>query len=507
MNIKSLFQQAESEKFYILGKYAEVARYTMPYTEVYNVETKTVSKKINTINPVILQSGLELKNFIMSTMLNNGGGWGDAILNKESFNELSLEIPQITQKQYNELSAKLEDYTSKTFELLASSGFYNAVSKAMMECENLGTGCVALIENDSRVTPFSFAYIPVNSIYFTEDALGKPVNTFRRFTDVNNDNIEDLFGISTDVDLEDIDILIESCVKQKDGTYIHMLTDDSFDIEIFKRTISYPAHIVFRWDTSLSNAYGIGIGMYLIDEFKKLQRFNELHMESAELMVNPPLGFHGSIEFMKKMAFSAGSVSYLGQDNSVSGISPIGLGTQLVPLEQEIAKSEAIIRESYISNPIGYYTDKSGTSATEINARLMLFREKFSGVYENLSDELLMTVFISVFKMLVDKGIFIFDKEYVDIIELRYNSEASRQVDYEKASNVLKFRQIGMAYFPKEMGFVSNAMAMYSDIGEKLGISKEYLNDEQKATELYLTYLSNAQLNNSEQQNGGNANA
>ena len=489
MDTKKLYEQALGEKTFIIGKYAEVARHTMPYTQVYNEHTKTVDKHINIIDPVILQSSLELKNWIMSTMLGRGAGWADALLNRDSFEEISLDIPQITQKQYTELNDKLSKYTEKEFELLNNSSFYNATAKAVIECENLGTGCIAIVENDSATEPFSFIHLPINSVYFTEDYLGRPTHTFRKFTNVTNDNIMELFGITTDIDLSRQPVLIESCVKVGEGQYVHQLSTEAFDEILFEEEIPYPIHIVFRWDTSLANVYGVGIGMYLIDEFARLAKFKELYRESAELMVNPPLGFHGSIEFMNKMSFSAGSMSYLGQDNNISGVSPIGLGTQLIPIENEIMKSEQMIRDSYISNPIGYYQDKSNTTAAEINARMMLFRERFSGVYENLSEELLKTTFIAIFRLLTAKGIFEFGEEYIDMIELKYRNEAAKALEQDKISDLLKYKQIGLAYFPSEEKFIVDNVNMLNEIGELMGIRLENRREPEEATQLYVKYL------------------
>ena len=485
--IKKLYQQSESEKNYIIGQYTEAARYTMPYMEVYNDNTKTVSKKINKILSVVLESSLELKNLIMNTMLSSGAEWASLELDKDTFEQVSLEIPQITRSQYNDLNAKLDDYSTKQFKMLADSNFYNAASKAVVECQNLGTGCIALIENDSLINPFSFMYIPINAMFFTEDALGRPAHTFRRFANITSENVEEIFGITYEKELPK-GFLVESCIK--DGNrYRRILSNEDFTEIIYDEEQDYPAHIVFRWDTSLSNSYGVGIGMYMIDEFRDLEKYKGLLKESAELLVNPPLGYFGSIEFMRKMSFTAGSVSFLGNDKDTGQVAPLGLGTQLIPIENEIMKIEQTIRDAYIAQPLGTYTDRGSVSATEVNVRYEMFRNKFSGVYENLSDELLKTVFLSVFKLLVKKRIFTFDEEYLGMLELRYQNEMTKQLDIKKASDLLKFKNIGDTQFPIESKFMIDSMSILEDVGELMGINGKHVKPQEEATESYVKYM------------------
>ena len=481
-DLRREYHKAYSEKTFIIGKYNEVARYTMPYVEVYNKHTKAVEKHINHIDPVILQSGLELKNFIMSTLLNDGNAWATVDIDKKSFEQIN-----ITGEDYDTLNQQVKDAASITFEAMNNSNFYNSLAKAMVECENLGTSCIKILENESQANPFTIQHIRINSLYFTEDYLGRPNNVFVRYTNVAPAHIRELFNIEYNIGDQENITLIESVVYWE-GKYIHRLSDEDFTEVLYEKELEYNPFIVFRWDTSLTNSYGVGVGMYLVDEFKKLELFKKLHRESAELLVHPPLMYTGTIAYMHKMSFSAGSVSYAGESREINDIRPVGLGTQLLPIEGEIAKTEAIIRDAYISNPLGYYTDKSGTSATEINARMMLFRERFAGVYESLSDELLKATFINIFKLLLTRGYFEIDEEYIELLTFKYVNSSMREIQLQEANKLLKFQAVANSYFPKSAPYVLNATKILTEIADLIGIDEELINDERQATLLQMYF-------------------
>ncbi|PNX53637.1 MAG: hypothetical protein BV458_03520 [Thermoplasmata archaeon M9B2D] len=475
-NLKKLYQKAQSEKSMIIGRYTEIARHTLPYTEINAQNEKSVSKKQDDIDATILQSHQELNNFIMSTML-GGGEYADVEFDREVFDEIVDEIPAIQRNEYEELTELLQNDSKKIFKLMANSNYNVTVTKSMSECINLGTGCIKLIERDSITEPFLMNFVPVNELFFTEDSFGRPNYVFRKYADIEKEKIEELFGVDVSSMSKKM-TLIESCIRNFDGTYTHRLTRESFDTSFHEEKLSYNPFIIFRWNTSHSNSYGLGIGFELIDEFSRLKRYKELERRSAEQFVDKPMVFYGNIEYMHKMNFGIGKMSYGGESPQDASVNPMGLGTEVIPISEQIAKSESIIRESYISRPIGNYVDKSNVTATEIQTRMSLFRERFSGTYELLSDELLKASFITIFRMMAERGLLTFPFEYIDFIHLKYTNQASKSANLEEAQRLVQAKQIVDTMYPETRLLNMEIISTIPYIFNLLDVNKTLFPDE-----------------------------
>ena len=364
---------------------------------------------------------------------------------------------------------------------MVNSNYMQVVSKAMVEAENLGTGGFKIVDTNNPIAPVRYKHIPIARLSFTEDGFGNPSHTFVTHKSMKKEHIKEIWKVDMEGKQETYDLVEANVLEPNEGIWHKVVYVEGSEEVVYSDKVSYNDTVIFRWDTSQHSVYGTGIGFELIDEFERLAKYRELQRASAELNVFPPLGFNGAIETMNKLNYSMGTVNFLGEANDIGQVSPLNTGSNYIALSEEIAKSEANIRNAYISNPIGDYTDRATTTATEVQERMTIFRNRMSGVYESLSNELLKPSFINTFKLLGSKGQFSFDVDLYDLIKLKYVNQMSKSADMDTANRVWNFKAMAMQHFPQEERFVISSVDTLTGLGELMDIPKEFYASKEKA--------------------------
>ena len=116
-----------------------------------------------------------------------------------------------------------------------------------------------------------------------------------------------------------------------------------------------------------------------------------------------------------------------------------------MPIDLDMEKHENDIRDLYMSNPLGDVNEYKGRTATETQARMAMFRNRWANTFELIQDELIEPVIKSMFTILNARGIIVFDSSKFDYTKINYINTLSKQADLEEVQGVTTYTQTAMA--------------------------------------------------------------
>ena len=151
----------------------------------------------------------------------------------------------------------------------------------------------------------------------------------------------------------------------------------------------------------------------------------------------------GRVNFGGRTAPSIGAEA---DNENFMTVENVRVSESLIPVENDIANIKNDIRELFISNPISDVAEYKNRSATETQARMQIFRIRWSGPYENLQIELLEPTLMVPFRILTDQKIITFsesetegEKFNLDFTTIQYINELSKMQGLEKVQNLINY--------------------------------------------------------------------
>ena len=132
----------------------------------------------------------------------------------------------------------------------------------------------------------------------------------------------------------------------------------------------------------------------------------------------------------------------------------------MLPVDQDIANTKYEIKSLFMSNPLGDLAEGKNRSATEVQARMQLFRSRWSGSYELTQHELMRLIFMAPIKILIAKKILSmeFEDGTLDFTTTKYENELSKTSDMEDVQMLNTF---------------GNSALNISNVAEQIGLSRE----------------------------------
>lgn len=458
VKVSSYFNRAVSLKEEISPTLNEVLRYTDVSYQILDERRST--PVFRDIEPVTTNSITSLVNFIMSQLFTRGGTWASLEVNETLFKGQSGDTSDIANEtDIRRINEQLEKNTATVFQYINSSNYYTEIAKAVRDVIVLGTGCYVIREQNSISKPFTYEYRSLDNLLFLEDAYGRPRYVFNMIYDVDKTTLLDRFGQSN-ITIPDrlnnsenstVDILecvIPEYIEQTGTTvYNYYVVTNDYNTVIVEKTLRYNPFVLFRWNLESGLQYGIGLGIKGLKTFKDLEEFKKIRKEQALKIVNPPLKATGDKSLIHNITLEPGFINYGGTGGSSNigsvindfSLEPVITTQSLMPIDQDILKAEADIRDIFLSNPLGNNTDYKGRTATETQARMELFRQRWSGSFELLQQELLEPTLINPFVIMVEKNLITFDIENFDFTNTIYINELSRYSEIEKVERVNQF--------------------------------------------------------------------
>lgn len=468
--IESLFKLAKQYKDDIKSSYNDVYKYTDPYFSIKDSGKREKSEKRN-IDSTIITSRRFLVNFIMTSLFSRNSTWGVLQIDPLTYSKVNGTERDVADDELQSINETMQKNSELVCKKINQTNMYVETEKGLKDCSNTGTGIRKTILLNSSTKPFTYEYISPDNFYFLEDSFGMPTITFKVHPEVTLEKLKDLFGYikgfqqpedyTDEDDLETKINILEVVIPNYDEKttktqYYHMVMTEGMDKLIAEETLSWHPYRVFRWNTNSSNPWGNGVGRDNVDLFQDLEDYKALRKEHSKGIVNPPVAFRGNIDLMYKVDLRPGAVNALGDgltaENSL-GIEPINLGTNLIPVENDIADCRQRIREAFMAQPLGDVTEVKNRSATEMSIRHEMFRREFSGTYELLNTELLSVTFLDAYAILQDKGLLETldnEEEYFEFSEIMYVNELTKSSGLEEVNNVINWFSINAGLLPEE---------------------------------------------------------
>lgn len=401
--IKYFLDKAKEAKKGITEKYNEVLNYTN--VSYLISEEKSESSDNREIEEVVSESITTLVNFVMSNVFPRGLNWASLEINETLYNQASGDTKKVTETaKVESINAELEKMSETFFDFLNNSNFYTEVAKAVRDVVVLGTGVIKLIEQTDTQRPFLYKYQNLDGMYFLENMLGEPNVVFKSLFQMTKEDITEFYGDSATIpskaqeENKTVDLI--ECVIQSledKSIFIFSVYDSNFETLVHEVELKYNPFVVFRWSLEGNSIWGVGLGILALKLFKELQKFKELREKQSLMIVEPPLMATGDKGLINNIVLKPGYANYGGTgQNSPMGngfngldIKPIITSQSLIPVDQDINTCKYEIKSLFMSNPLGDLGESKNRSATEVQARMQLFRSRWSGAYELMQQELM----------------------------------------------------------------------------------------------------------------------
>ena len=445
--IKYFLDKAKEAKKGITEKYNEVLNYTN--VSYLISEEKSESSDNREIEEVVSESITTLVNFVMSNVFPRGLNWASLEINETLYNQASGDTKKVTETaKVESINAELEKMSETFFDFLNNSNFYTEVAKAVRDVVVLGTGVIKLIEQTDTQRPFLYKYQNLDGMYFLENMLGEPNVVFKSLFQMTKEDITELYGDSATIpskaqeENKTVDLI--ECVIQSledKSIFIFSVYDSNFETLVHEVELKYNPFVVFRWSLEGNSIWGVGLGILALKLFKELQKFKELREKQSLMIVEPPLMATGDKGLINNIVLKPGYANYGGTgQNSPMGngfngldIKPIITSQSLIPVDQDINTCKYEIKSLFMSNPLGDLGESKNRSATEVQARMQLFRSRWSGAYELMQQELMKPTFLSPLRILIDRSILSlsFEESDLDFTVIQYENELSKASDIE----------------------------------------------------------------------------
>ena len=487
--IKYFLDKAKEAKKGITEKYNEVLNYTN--VSYLISEEKSESSDNREIEEVVSESITTLVNFVMSNVFPRGLNWASLEINETLYNQASGDTKKVTETaKVESINAELEKMSETFFDFLNNSNFYTEVAKAVRDVVVLGTGVIKLIEQTDTQRPFLYKYQNLDGMYFLENMLGEPNVVFKSLFQMTKEDITELYGDSATIpskaqeENKTVDLI--ECVIQSledKSIFIFSVYDSNFETLIHEVELKYNPFVVFRWSLEGNSIWGVGLGILALKLFKELQKFKELREKQSLMIVEPPLMATGDKGLINNIVLKPGYANYGGTgQNSPMGngfngldIKPIITSQSLIPVDQDINTCKYEIKSLFMSNPLGDLGESKNRSATEVQARMQLFRSRWSGAYELMQQELMRPTFLSPLRILIDRSILSlsFEESDLDFTVIQYENELSKASDIEDVQmlNTYGNSALNLANVAQQVGLNREKTVEY--ISKKLRVPLE----------------------------------
>ena len=456
------FKKAKEAKEASKSTYNDVASYC--YNSFTIKDEARDKDEIRSVETVISTSINTFVNTIMTGVFSRGANWATTKVNDILFqNANSTEIDTAVESRKKEINESLEKGTQTTFEYINQTNFYTEIAKMVKDWAVLGTGAYKIRATGDINKPFTYLYMSLDGLYFLENQDSKIEIVFRERYKFKKRDITESYGdkakIPTDLTEDEAEMtIIECCVPSEKvkGQYEFLVLTTDYETVIHEEVLSYNPFVISRMLTEGVNIWGIGLGVIGLDLFKELKRLKTLREEQAQNIVKPPYIARGDTQLIEAFRMQSGRVNFGGRtvpsigaeaDNeNFMTVENVRVSESLIPVENDIANIKNDIRELFISNPISDVAEYKNRSATETQARMQIFRIRWSGPYENLQIELLEPTLMVPFRILTDQKIITFsesetegEKFNLDFTTIQYINELSKMQGLEKVQNLINY--------------------------------------------------------------------
>jgi len=176
--IQFYLSKAKKAKEAVKPIYNEVLKYTDLTYQVTDAKSKELKPNyIDSLIPTLLN---DLISFLMSSVFSRTTKWASIQINDELYRLTNgYDDDWTLNDDIQRLNMQLEDATNVTYTYLNQSNYYAEIGRSLKECVNIGVGAFRISERPDPIVPFVFQYVPLDDLFYWEDALGRPSYIFK----------------------------------------------------------------------------------------------------------------------------------------------------------------------------------------------------------------------------------------------------------------------------------------------------------------------------------------
>ncbi len=484
--ISYLYKQCELHKMYIKPILNEVMDYTSSFGSITDTITDGLISR--SVDPAISDSVDSLQNFIMNTVFGVRDNWAKFEISKRLL--INKYNPKVVESLMPVLQRDLAELTDVVFKFLFDTNYLTEITKSVRDCSNLGTGCYKIIRLNVATNPFTYQYIPLNNLFFMEDAFGNPNTVFRKYENQTADDVVRLFNnieVPKMLALEDpsktmniLECLIPTFDrKTSKTTFEHIVCTEDFQHVFKEESLDYSPYLVFRFSLIENSPWGKGAGIKSLDAMKRLRFYKSMRAKQVAKIVDPPVGFTGDVKLASQLSQKPGSFSYIG--DTVTGryadVKNIGVVGNLMEIDNDIATLKNEIRDIYMAKPFGDINEQEGAKSTvEIQRRYELFQERYSGTANLFYSELLKPTFYVPFKILEELNIIKLPEDAKEGVTLTFVNALTKNVASQEVQNIHEAKLILNETVPEYAPFIMKGAETGRDIVLKLNVPIDRVN-------------------------------
>ena len=270
--------------------------------------------------------------------------------------------------------AWMQNQARKMHGVWAATNFHTEMHEMYLDLCSIGTGNLAMEEDDEDVIRFSSKFI--GNYYVDENARGDVDQLYNEWTWTPKDLVE-FFGIKKlpkevkDLyrDKPDTPVKVHHAVyppilvdpKSTSKNYISQYTLPEYKAEIDDGTFSTFPSAVPRWSKITGERYGRSPGMNALPELKVLNRMNATMLIGAQKMVDPPLQMEDDGVILPLIT-RPGGINY--RRPGSAEIRPIFANTNVEFGYQAMQDRRLRVREIYLVDKLQLPPQQAGVNMT-----------------------------------------------------------------------------------------------------------------------------------------------
>lgn len=466
--IRHRWSDAKTHKDRISPEYNKVMELVMDYST-----SDTEFSTSRTIHSTVAEARDTLVNFTMNMLFGVKSPWAKIdIANNLLKNK--FPSPQQFAAMKKRHDAQNMGNTDTLFQNIFDSNYYTEVYSAMRECDILGTGCYKTIETNNAKKPMYYIHKEFWQYWIVEDEFHGAFHVFEKLEDKRIDELVELypeveFPEAWMQDYEDGEMetlhevteVVTPIFDPETGDYFYQVAlyvGETFDVALRTSYLDYNPYTVFRFSLIPKSPWGKGIGQtstYAIEKLIHLE--NQRKLEVAKI-IDPPMGALGGKELSHKIDLDPGAWIWLGEP-SVAGqnatLQPLQTVSNTLQLNEDIAVAKREIQDLYMTKPLGDFLDQDGAKAkNEIEYRMDMFKQRWSGTGELFEKELLSPAFSSLYNIFKRRNLLIIDKELEDLTVVKFVNLITKTAKLDSVSNKIQFQNAVAQINPQIAQFI-----------------------------------------------------
>jgi len=476
------YQETKQYKDRWLALYKDLYYYVIPDRDAFNVKWNYRDDgKPTTVqvwdNTAVL-AAYQRANDIHGLLLPKDRVWGKLVMDKQLFDEATIEANQPTMDEINE----------RIFFYLNQSNLARVVSSSNLDLVG-GTGAL-WVESIDDITPLYFRSVPAVCLYIeysTDDVLNTCWYQCKFTGRQIRDTFPDYRGNRLNALQEspnDIFIVIYGQIKlAEDKFFIYAVLEDDMFEPLWETERKYPQILIYRDRVRPGESDGRGIGIDMLPLIRDLNRTLAYTTQNLAFKANPPMFYDADRYFNPYMVRQWAGAMIARMPNGRNPLEALQM-PEYPDVFNWIKDSREFILKGFMVDPLGEITSPV-KSATEISIRENRAQRSTSTDISRLINELPKQIYDVAARILSERRLLTKDRGTMFKTTKRFTFDfQSPLFDLQKQDDLTHFvtnMQILQQFWGQGSPLMATNLAKVKDrLREWLNLPSDlYVSDEQ----------------------------